>query len=47
MNEFPTEGLNDDLSDVPKVDYNNDMKVYGPKCVRKRKFYRQTLNKRI
>lgn len=42
MNEFPTEGLNDDLSDVPNVDYDN-MEVYDLKCVRKRYFYGQNL----
>ena len=38
LDEFPTEGYNDDLSDVPNVDYNMIWK-----CVRKRNFYRQTL----
>ena len=44
--EFPREGYNDDLSDVPVVDYNIIWK-FMVQNVSGRNFYRQTLNKRI
>ena len=43
--EFPT-GYNNDLSDVPNVDYNMRWK-FIVQTVRKRNFYCQTIHKRI